>query len=119
MRPVCAQYDIAQFKQLTFDLRPFFDANSDPLIKFIMLFIGRWIVGKLKRTTTFGKSSGSLMARNPANADYSEQEAQQRFEKLVRAALNTKPKPLKDFPKKWSGTQRKRRKKTKKATAAA
>lgn len=40
---------------------------------------------------------------------YSEQEAQQRFEKLVRAALNTKPKPLKDVPKKWSRAQRPRR----------
>jgi hypothetical protein len=40
---------------------------------------------------------------------YSEQEAQQRFEKLVRSALNTKPTPLKDVPKKWSGVQRGRK----------
>jgi hypothetical protein len=38
------------------------------------------------------------MGRTPAARDgdqYSEQEAQQRFDKLVRAALSTRPKPLK------------------------
>jgi hypothetical protein len=48
-----------------------------------------------------------------SDGSYNEQEAQQRFEKLVRAALNTKPKTLKDIPKKWNGAQRKRRRKTK------
>jgi hypothetical protein len=59
------------------------------------------------------------MARPPGhNRDeqYSEEETQKRFEKLVHSALNTKPRPLKDVPKKWSGAQRKRTKK-KKATA--
>jgi hypothetical protein len=54
------------------------------------------------------------MARSPGhNQDeqFSEQETQQRFERLVHSALNTKPKPLKDVPKKWSGAQRKRAKK--------
>jgi hypothetical protein len=40
------------------------------------------------------------------NDRYSEQETQQRFEKLVRAALDTKPTPLKGVPKKWSGAKR-------------
>jgi hypothetical protein len=31
---------------------------------------------------------------------YSPQEAQRRFEKLVRTALNTPPKPMKDMPRK-------------------
>jgi len=43
--------------------------------------------------------------------EYSEQEAQQRFEKLVKAALRTPPKPLKDIPLKWSGAKRRRPKK--------
>jgi hypothetical protein len=33
---------------------------------------------------------------------YSEQEAQRRFEKLVDAALRTPPKPLKNVPRKWT-----------------
>jgi len=45
---------------------------------------------------------------------FSEEETQQRFEKLVKAALNTRPKPLKDVPRKWSGKQRRQRKKAKK-----
>jgi hypothetical protein len=45
---------------------------------------------------------------------YSEAEAQQRFEKLVRSALNTKPKPLSEMTrgkrkaKRNAGVQRKR-----------
>jgi hypothetical protein len=45
---------------------------------------------------------------------YSEAEAQQRFEKLVRSALNTKPKPLSEMTrgkrkaKRSAGVQRKR-----------
>lgn len=31
---------------------------------------------------------------------YDPQEAQRRFEKLVRTALNTPPKPMKDMPRK-------------------
>jgi hypothetical protein len=45
-------------------------------------------------------------ARQRRDDEFSEQEAQQRFEKLVKAALNTKPKPLKDIPLKWSGRKR-------------
>jgi hypothetical protein len=52
------------------------------------------------------------MPRKPAD-QYSEQEAQQRFKKLVRAALNTKPKPLKSMTPKGVSAQRKRRKKAK------
>jgi hypothetical protein len=40
---------------------------------------------------------------------YSEQETQQRFEKLVRAALNTKPKPLKAMGPKGVPAQSKKR----------
>jgi hypothetical protein len=47
---------------------------------------------------------------------YSERETQQRFEKLVRAALNTKPKPLKSMgPKGMPSQSKKRRKRSKKA----
>jgi hypothetical protein len=43
---------------------------------------------------------------------FSEQETQQRFEKLVRAALNTKPKPLKSIgPKGVPAQSKKARKK--------
>ena len=37
--------------------------------------------------------------KSPAT-DYSEEEAQRRFEKLVRTALKTPPKPMKDMPRK-------------------
>jgi hypothetical protein len=40
---------------------------------------------------------------------FSEQETQQRFEKLVRAALNTKPKPLKSMGRKGVPAQSKKR----------
>ncbi len=41
------------------------------------------------------------MARQPTNDDnYDNEEAQRRFEALVKAALNTPPKPMKDRPKK-------------------
>ena len=42
------------------------------------------------------------------NDQYSEKEAQQRFEKLLKSALTTPPKHLKDIPKKNARTQRKR-----------
>jgi hypothetical protein len=40
---------------------------------------------------------------------YSEQEIEQRFNKLVRAALNTKPKPLKTMGPKGVPAQSKKR----------
>lgn len=47
---------------------------------------------------------------------FSEQDAQQRFEKLVKAALNTRPKTLKSMGRKGMPSQsKKRRKRTKKA----
>lgn len=55
------------------------------------------------------------MGRIPAQrADdqYSEAEAQQRFDRLVRSALNTKPQPLKIMgPKGMPSQSKKRRKK--------
>jgi hypothetical protein len=48
---------------------------------------------------------------------YSEHEAQQRFEKLVKAALNTRPKPLKSMGPKGVPAQSKRHRK--KATKVA
>lgn len=36
----------------------------------------------------------------PENDQYPTDEAQRRFEKLVRTALNTPPKPMKDMPRK-------------------
>ena len=50
------------------------------------------------------------------NDQYSEQEAQRRFEKLVKAALNTRPKPLKSMgPEGVPAQSKKRRKKAKSA----
>jgi hypothetical protein len=46
-----------------------------------------------------------------AAESYSEAETQRRFEKLVRAALNTKPKPLKSMGPKGVPAQSKKRKK--------
>jgi hypothetical protein len=46
------------------------------------------------------------------NEQYSEPEAQQRFEKLVKSALNTRPKTLKSMgPKGMPSQSKKRRKK--------
>jgi hypothetical protein len=39
---------------------------------------------------------------------YSEQEAEQRFEKLVKSALNTRPKPLKSMGRKGVPAQSKK-----------
>jgi hypothetical protein len=55
------------------------------------------------------------MARTSTKSDdqYSEQEAQRRFEKLVDAALRTPPKPLKSIaPKGVLAQSKKRRKQT-------
>jgi hypothetical protein len=46
---------------------------------------------------------------------YSEQEAQQRFEKLVRSGLNTKPNPLKSMTPRGVPAQSKKRRKRKAA----
>jgi hypothetical protein len=47
----------------------------------------------------------------PKTNEYSEQEAQQRFEKLVQIALKTPPKPQKMMGYKGVPAQRKKRKK--------
>jgi hypothetical protein len=47
--------------------------------------------------------------------EFTEQETQQRFEKLVRAALNTRPKPLKSMGPKGMPSQSKKRRKRKSA----
>jgi hypothetical protein len=46
---------------------------------------------------------------------YSEQETQQRFERLVKAALNTRPKPLKSMAKGMPSQSKKRRKNSRRA----
>jgi len=46
---------------------------------------------------------------------FSETETQQRFEKLVKAALNTRPKPLKDMAPIGVPAQQKKRKAKKRA----
>lgn len=53
------------------------------------------------------------MARHPErdNEQYPEQEAQQRFDRLVRSALNTRPKPLKSMGPKGMPSQSKKRRK--------
>jgi len=49
---------------------------------------------------------------------YDDQETQRRFEKLVKSALNTRPKTLKSMgPKGMPSQSKKRRKKTRKAAA--
>ena len=49
---------------------------------------------------------------------YSDQEAQQRFEKLVKSALNTKPKTLKSMGPKGMPSQSKKLQKRRKGRAA-
>jgi hypothetical protein len=46
-----------------------------------------------------------------------EQEVQQRFEKLVHAALNTRPKPIKSMERKGVASQSKKRRKRPKSAA--
>jgi hypothetical protein len=48
---------------------------------------------------------------------YSEQEAPQRFDRLIRAVLNTRPKPLKSMGPKGTPSQSKKRPKKAKKTA--
>jgi hypothetical protein len=55
------------------------------------------------------------MATKRDNEQYSEQEAQQRFERLVKSALNTRPKPLKSMGPKGMPSQSKKRRKKKAA----
>ena len=56
------------------------------------------------------------MTKQSEQDQYSEAEAHQRFEKLVRRALNTRPKPLKSMePKGMPSQSKKRRKKSRKA----
>jgi hypothetical protein len=47
------------------------------------------------------------MKTNPADDQVSEQEAQQRPEKLIKATLNTRPKPLKSMTPKGVPAQSK------------
>jgi hypothetical protein len=59
---------------------------------------------------------GSLSMDKNADQEYEPEVAQQRFEKLVKAALNTPPKPLKSMTPKGVPAQfKKRRKKAKSA----
>jgi hypothetical protein len=53
----------------------------------------------------------------PKNDQYPEQEAQQRFEKLVKSALNTRPKTLKSMGPKGMPSQSKKKKKAAKKVA--
>jgi hypothetical protein len=52
----------------------------------------------------------SDMASNPKDKEFSDREARERFERTLRGALSTPPKPLKDVPKKRDESQRKGRK---------
>ena len=60
-----------------------------------------------------------MQASDPKKADdeYSEREAQERFEKLVKSALNTRPKQQKDMLKGMPSQSKKRLKKAKKSAA--
>jgi hypothetical protein len=53
------------------------------------------------------------MSNKRQSDQFSEQETQQRFERLVRAALNTPPKPLKSMTPKGVPAQSKKRPKGK------
>lgn len=55
------------------------------------------------------------MSPKQADEQYSEQEAQQRFGKLVKTALNTRPKTLKSMGPKGVPAQSKKRRKHKAA----
>jgi len=50
-------------------------------------------------------SSGPSIRRAPSDKPLSEEEAQQRFERLVKSALNTPPKPLKSMTPKRKPSQ--------------
>ena len=50
------------------------------------------------------------------DTEYSEQEAQERFQRLLRSALTTPPKPLKSMSPKGVPAQRKRKRRAKKAS---
>jgi hypothetical protein len=50
------------------------------------------------------------MDKKQSDTQYSEQETQQRFEKLVKRALNTPPKTLKSMVKGMPSQSKKRRK---------
>jgi hypothetical protein len=52
------------------------------------------------------------VAANPSKGSYSEEEAQQRFMAALKAAVNTKPKPLKSMTPKRPKKQRKGKAKT-------
>ncbi len=55
------------------------------------------------------------MGRTPRAHDddrFSEQETEQRFQRIVRSALNTKPKPLKTMGPKGVAAQSKKRQKS-------
>ena len=56
-------------------------------------------------------SIGATIAMPKSDQQYGEQEAQQRFEKLVQVALKTPPKPQKMMGYKGVPAQRKKRKK--------
>lgn len=49
---------------------------------------------------------GAVMAKEKQTTEYSEAEAQARFEKTLRTALNTPPKPLKDLRGKRQAKQK-------------
>jgi len=55
------------------------------------------------------------MAKSKDDDQYSKAETQQRFEKLVQSALNTRPKPLKSMARGMPSQSKKRRKKTRRA----
>jgi hypothetical protein len=57
-----------------------------------------------------------IMLKHSTSDQYSEPETQQRFERLVKSALNTRPKPLKSMgPKGMPSQSKKQRKRAKKA----
>jgi hypothetical protein len=60
---------------------------------------------------------GDHETQQSSDGDYSEKEAQQRFDKLVQLALKTPPKPIKSMTRKGVPAQSKKRRKQAKGAA--
>jgi hypothetical protein len=61
--------------------------------------------------------AATVSTRQREGDDYTEQEAQQRFERLVRVALNTRPKPIKSMGPKGVRAQSKKQQKRRRKVA--
>ena len=79
----------------------------------------KWVF-KSRKVSGLGSGVGTDMTSSPKNKEsdkFDADEATRRFEKLVKAALNTRPKPRKSMTPKDVPAQSKKRRKTAKKPA--